>query len=341
MRAWAACESPARGRQLGFHASALVERRDELRLRGGGLRSSLLAGEHHSACSARASSERARVELGAFGGQRCGQRRARNALAVELLLERRAGDRLGAVGGLRCGEHRAGAVALGDRAGVRAALGGERRVELGETALELRSALGGVPAHARQRARARESAPRRSPRARPAARARTAAASAAARCCPSATCSAACSRAASASAAPASAAASACASSARLARQLLLEPPDAALLLAQARERHGIRRPQQLAPAQPPALLAELALQPLDGRDRSRERLRPRVRRGAPARRLRATAPAAAAARRRVPPHRPASSGRSAWSASSRRSSSALRSSSTSTALSASAARSA
>ena len=55
-------------------------------------------------------------------------------------------------------------------------------------------------------------------------------------------------------------------------RKLRLQPARPPLVLAEARERDRVGGPQQLAPAQPVPLLAELLAQPLDRRERLGER---------------------------------------------------------------------
>ena len=55
-------------------------------------------------------------------------------------------------------------------------------------------------------------------------------------------------------------------------RKLCLQPARPPLVLAEARERNRVGSPQQLAPAQPVPLLAELLAQPLDRRERLGER---------------------------------------------------------------------
>jgi hypothetical protein len=71
-------------------------------------------------------------------------------LAVDLLVERGAGDGLGPVRRLRQHELRAGRLQLGRGAGVGAALGRKRGVELRQPPLEVRGTAGSVGAYAIQ-----------------------------------------------------------------------------------------------------------------------------------------------------------------------------------------------
>ena len=78
-------------------------------------------------------------------------------------------------------------------------------------------------------------------------------------------------------------------------RELLLEPARATALLAQRGQRDRVGGPQELAAPHPLALLAERGAEPLDGRDRGRERLGLALQPRRPSRRSRVRRRAAAA----------------------------------------------